>query len=268
MSSDESDNSKTNVVNSATKINIPYPPFWEEMPDVWFSQMENIFKVKRIKSDEQQYLHTVANLPVSIVASSVDIIQNLPNEGKYETLKNVIIKRKTLTDSQRLEKLLESTEIGDRSPSQFWRDLKSTAGNSALTNDELIKNLWLKRLPDNLRPIIMSRMTDEMSSLIELADKIWQLSAASRTSVCELKTEPNSILENLESEISELKAQIKSLHFQKYQNRNHRSRSRNRSQSFIANKPCYYHFKFGSKATKCKGGKCSFAIIKNIKAEN
>ncbi len=268
MSSDEDDKKKTRtVVESSSSINIPYPPFWDEMPEIWFAQMENIFKIKKIKSDEQQYLHTVASLPVVIIASISDVIQKLPEEHKYDALKTTIIKRKTLSENQRLEKLLESTHMGDRSPSQFWRDLKSIAGESLLTNDSLVKNLWFKRLPEKIQPIVISRSKDDMAELIELADSIWQISYGSGTAISEIKTE-NSALSKLESEISELRAQIKKFHTYNGTYKRNRSRSRtknhgnpnNGNRNYSNNKTCFYHNKFGAKAKKCKGGKCPFFV--------
>lgn len=43
---------------------------------------------------------------------------------QYEYLKKELIKRLADSDSTRMRKLLESEHMGDRTPSQFYRDLK------------------------------------------------------------------------------------------------------------------------------------------------
>lgn len=273
MSDDDTEVKNKNEIAASSGTQIPFPPFWNNMPDIWFAQMENIFKLKKIKSDDQKYLHVMACLPVTIIAHISDIIQNLPEndtENKYELLKSTVIKRKTLTDNQRLEKLLENTEIGDRSPSQFWRDLKSLAGKSLLTNDGLVKSLWIKRLPENIRPIVTSRMKDEIDDLVDLADSIWQITSPI-PSISEIKAnESTAALNILIKEVSELKTRFNYLETDKKQRNRRRSRSnsRTRQHGHQQNKPCYYHWKFGTQATKCKGGKCSFAASHNINSGN
>ncbi|GFY37511.1 hypothetical protein TNIN_418961 [Trichonephila inaurata madagascariensis] len=46
----------------------------------------------------------------------------------YEKLKNQLINRLSLTEGQRVRKLLGREELGDRKPSQFLKLLRSLAG--------------------------------------------------------------------------------------------------------------------------------------------
>ncbi|GFY40222.1 transposon Tf2-6 polyprotein [Trichonephila inaurata madagascariensis] len=60
-------------------------------------------------------------------------------------------------------------ELGDRHPSDLLRQMKSLAGSSI--SDELIKSLWLQRLPQQTQAIL-SISKDSLNNIAEMADKI------------------------------------------------------------------------------------------------
>ncbi|GFV74158.1 putative gag-pol protein [Trichonephila clavipes] len=99
----------------------------------------------------------------------VDVLSNPPHDDKYETLKNVLLNRLTDTEKSRLKKLLTDMELGDRHSSDLLRQMKSLAGSSI--SDELIKSLWLQRLPQKTQAIL-SISKDSLNNIAEMADKI------------------------------------------------------------------------------------------------
>ncbi|GFY60779.1 uncharacterized protein TNIN_107321 [Trichonephila inaurata madagascariensis] len=60
-------------------------------------------------------------------------------------------------------------ELGDRRLSDLLRQMKSLAGSSI--SDELIKSLWLQRLPQQTQAIL-SIIKDSLNNIAEMADKI------------------------------------------------------------------------------------------------
>jgi hypothetical protein len=58
----------------------------------------------------------------------------------------------TDTDSNRVKKLMESEEMRDRKPSQFYQYLRKLAIPS--TPDDFILSLWRNRLPARIRRIL------------------------------------------------------------------------------------------------------------------
>lgn len=271
-----SDEDDKNLESNTKSPTVPFPPYWSAMPDIWFCQLESVFKIKKIVKDENKFHHTIACLPVEIITNVSDIIKNLDGENNYVTLKNAILKRKSLSEVQRLEQLLEGSAIGDRSPSQFYRDMMVLAGESSMTNEKLLKALWLKRLPEQIRMVVASRESDDIDKLCDLADKIWDICSSSSSS--KVSSIQNSFsLQELNNSISSLRSR-----FEKFENKfsEKRNRSRNRSNSNRKpdsqnNKfkskdtnasskqntkdPCWYHWQYGKKATKCKGGSCTFS---------
>ena len=75
----------------------------------------------------------------------VDIPEEPPMERKYERMKMALIKRLSGSTSRQIRKILETEVLGDRTPSRFFRHLRSMAGK--IVSEEFLKELWLSRLP-------------------------------------------------------------------------------------------------------------------------
>jgi hypothetical protein len=63
-------------------------------------------------------------------------------------------------------------EMGDRTPSQFYRDLTKSA--TSAISDNLLLTLWKNRLPATMRPILTSAKAMSANDFIEMGDRIHQ----------------------------------------------------------------------------------------------
>ena len=111
-------------VSAVSQQNLRIPQFWPHKIVLWFKLLEAQFATTRITKDETKFNLTIANLGEKYIEQVEDIVINPADNGKYEHFKNELVKRVTESDSSRVRKLMESEEIDDRSPSQFFRDLK------------------------------------------------------------------------------------------------------------------------------------------------
>lgn len=245
------------------------PPFWSSMPEAWFLQAENIFRINRMHNDMNMFQHIIAMLPQDIVGSVIDLLRNPPVNNKYETLKNALIARHTISEEKRLEQLLQPSEIGDRKPSSFFRDMEASMGPSNFINPDLLKKLWIRKLPEKIRIAVTSSGKEEIEELTNIADKVWEVmqhqtvySLSSVQNESKLQLEIASAIASLSLEVKNLKNEVTAL--QENFNRSFdaprrtfqfRSRSRSRSRSATPRRTpdgiCWYHKNFGDKATKC-----------------
>lgn len=271
MTGTETGDTKTNPLSVDATVSVAFPPFWHEMPALWFIQVEAVLAVKRVTSDTQQYLLTIAALPVDIIATISDIISKPPETGRFANLKKEVVKRLSLSEAQRLEKLIGTTAMGDLTPSAFYRRLTQLAGTSTAVTEELIKTLWLKRLPDQLRSIVLVQESEPIEKLTSLADKIWEFHAPSTSAICsnskstENPTTSNITLEKLAVAINELRQHVynqdksRSRDISRNRSNNNRSNPKVRPRSSSGQRRyCYYHFRFGAAAKKCRGGSCAY----------
>ncbi|GBP03658.1 hypothetical protein EVAR_2411_1 [Eumeta japonica] len=113
-----------------------------------------------------------------------DIIVNPPTTGKYEILKTELVKRLSDSKERKLKQLLMHKELGDRKPSQFFRHLQGLA-------------------------VIAGQTAPTLELLADLADRVHEIALPSlQVASTSTVSAHASTLENLTSEIAELKAAV------------------------------------------------------------
>lgn len=237
------------------------PPFWPARIDLWFVQLEQHFVTLNLTRENLKFATLVAQLDTRALEEIEDILIDQPAEGSYSKAKALLIKRMSASDSERIRKLLEAEQLGDRTPTQFWRHLKSLAGNCA--DNKILLEIWKNRLHPQTQRILKCMPDDDISKLAEVADEIHAVPsekgmiAAASTSTA-ASSSPSTSLEGtalILEEIKKMKLEISELYARNERPANRprkRARSRSRSRSTTRNENlCWYHDRFGSKAVKC-----------------
>lgn len=250
---DEVPNEQTPQVQ---KVGIKVPPFWPEKPELWFCQLEAQFNICGVTQDVTKFWHVVSQLDNTYAKEVDDLIRFPPEHGKYAKIKAELIQRLSSSEQQLLMQLLEHEEIGDRTPSQFLRHLKTLAGGSV--QETFLKTLWLSRLPTVMRPILATQESLSLDKIADVADKVHEAGTRTTHQVASV-AQPLEIA-TLAEQVKKLTAQIEEMS-QSPQRRYARSRSKNRSctnqrpedtQEDSEKQKCWYHFKFGQAARKCR----------------
>ena len=141
------------------------------MPEVWFQQVEAQFRMRHFTAQRTKFDHVVASLSPDFATEVRDLIFRPPADAPYDCLLEQLIKRTTASEQRKLQLLFSAEELGDRKPSQLLRRLQQRAST---TDNTFLRELFLKRLPGNVRMILAS--TTSSSSLDELADQADRLS--------------------------------------------------------------------------------------------
>ncbi|GFV09189.1 uncharacterized protein TNCV_4077911 [Trichonephila clavipes] len=92
----------------------------------------------------------------------------------YEKLKNQLINRLSLSEEQRVRKLLGHEELGDHKPFQFLRYLRSLAGDIEI-KPTLLRSLLLQSLPLHVQAILQGQSNLEPDQMANMADKIMEI---------------------------------------------------------------------------------------------
>lgn len=241
---------------SMTTVNIKIPPFWPEKPAIWFAQVECQFAISKVTDETAKFYHIVGSLERQYAAEVEDILTGAPD---YNKLKSELIKRLSVSRENKVKQLLMVEELGNRKPSQFLRHLQHLAGPEV--PGDFLKTIWTSRLPSGMQTIIASQPTLSLDALAELADRINDI-APSTHRVAEVSSS-TSAFDELTKQVAVLTKQVHALTTKL----DSRSRSRQRSTSHRDNRRstssrrsssnyqkfpvCWYHNKFGAKATKC-----------------
>jgi len=242
------------------------PPFWPEEPELWFMQLEGQFTLCGIIDDEAKYAHILSKIEPKQAREIKDVITRPPTTDKYKTLKRILIQRLTDSQEQKIRQLLEQEELGDRKPSQFLRHMSTLAGSTV--PNELIKTLWLCRLPAQIQAILAARTDDRLEDLADQVDRIYEIGAkavVATTSPGATQQQPSTSQTTTETQIMMLTKQVAALTVQmikftkewSQERSRNRARSRSRSQRRYRSRTpkrngvCFYHQRFGQKAEKC-----------------
>ena len=269
---------------------IKLPPFNTSDVPLWFAQVETAFDLQAISDPLIQFKVVVGALGPDIASEIRNIILNPPKENPFATLKTELQNSYGLSSRQRIGKLLSNEELGDRKPSAFLRQMLTLVDGPAKPDETFLKTLFLQRLPANVQTIL-ALAVDELSleKLALQADRIMEVEARNGPSIAHIsepapnsvnacnfvpmKSKPEMPTSTSQNEISQLTDLIKQLRtsvsslaarhdkLEQSVRRGGGGRERDRSKSLQRShsKPrdnskfdtCWYHYKFGAKATKC-----------------
>ncbi|XP_054744543.1 uncharacterized protein LOC129248960 [Anastrepha obliqua] len=202
--------------------------------------------------------HAVSLIDTQSAAEVEDIILRPSTSTPYTSLKTALIERLTKSKGAKLLQLLNGEEIGDRTPSQFFRRLRSLCPD---VSDNVIKARWQYKLSPQTCACLAAQPDAPLEHLSRLADKIHKVIPNVARSISYISEE-----QSLRSEISEIRKQLQT--FRISNRRQHSPQPRGRGSSshsrvrLSTDGQCFYQKKFGANARRCLPG-CKFA--KNTK---
>ena len=191
-----------------TAVALKLPPFWPNDPALWFAQVEAQFVTRDISAQNTKFAYVIGSLQQDIAQEVRDFIISPPAKNRYDKLREELIKRTSESQQKRLHQLLIAEELGDKKPSQLLRKMRQLLGESSL-EESIMKQLFLQRLPDNVRIILASTSeTEPIERLAELADKIFEVATPS-SMLYTIKTSPTPAPRpQADSNISKLQATV------------------------------------------------------------
>lgn len=242
--------------------NVKVPPFWQSNAELWFVQLEAQFYTHKVTSDSAKYYSVISTLDSSVLQRISDLLLKPPETGKYKHLKEQLIARFTDSQETQLRRLLTELQLEDRRPSQLLREMKSLAGDKF--TEDIIKTLWLQRLPVRVQEVLAVTDTLEASKMADIADKILEVPDMNSGAICSVnatsatrhEADPG-VLAQLQEQVMQLTLAVQELkkqngHYQARRNSTFRPRSKSRTRSTERSRgECYYHNRFGDKARKC-----------------
>lgn len=198
--------------------------------------------VRRITADNAKYHHVVSSLPPATAGEVRDLLLAPPAENAYQKLKETIIRRVTPSEPERLQELLREAELGDRRPSQLLRRMQQLTGSTASVDRRLVRKLFLRRLPSNVRIGITASGETDLPKMAEFADKLMAVATPTVASVHAEAPPPHALLE-MREEVSRLADTVAALQSSGSQHTRQRATTQRPQQ-----RKCWYHRKFGDAA--------------------
>lgn len=257
---------------------ISLPEFVTHNPASWFTSVELLFRLEKIRTDDTKLKHLIRSLPYSVIEALSPILGDESTELKYETLKAAVLEKFSPTISEKIDLLAQPHELGHLKPTDLLRKLRDTFGGSI--DNAFIKEAFLRRLPPPIQEALeiispdtpLDQLAMAANRALERRESFRTVSAVSTSNSIDAKLDKLSAqLEALTKDFSTLKKRIHNLENNDRGKRRDFSRNRGRSRSHTPNRVnhgapsfynglCWYHDQFGIKAHKCQEG-CNFSIL-------
>ncbi|XP_032687537.1 uncharacterized protein LOC116851826 [Odontomachus brunneus] len=158
------------TIESVTTCRVP--PFWKQQPALWFAQIESLFQIYRVRSDDSRYHLVIGALDSKAIQEIADILATPPEIDKYVTLKTQLLARFADSANKQLHRLLTDLELGGRKPSQLLRHMKTLAGSRV--SEDVLRVRWLALLPPAVQRVLKILRTTSLDELSSVADDLME----------------------------------------------------------------------------------------------
>jgi hypothetical protein len=159
------------MVNNVTVAASPrIPEFNASDPEMCFAVVEAYFSKARVMDEQQRYLDVVSSLPPRYASEVRDVIMRPIDNDSYATLKRELIKRLCSTQEEKTLKLLQNVVMEDEKPTQYLRRLQALACSAVPV--DLLRTLWLRGLPEKLKPTMATQTGKTLPDMAEVPDAV------------------------------------------------------------------------------------------------
>ena len=229
-------------------------PFLPNDIQSWFVQLESMMAMRGLVCQKKKFHFCIGNLPGHIIPEIKDLAESPPESNPYDMLKEVVITRMAVSEQRKIQQLLNTETLGDRRPSQLLRHMRNLAGN---TNDNIVRHIFVKRMPQNIQPILATLDKDaSLDKIAEVADQILDQTQQSHPTIAASTVHENMELKKmvltLTQQMETMSKRLDSLSIRNPRGRSSsRKRANSRSRSNSPSPYCWYHHRFRERARKC-----------------
>ncbi len=212
---------------SISNVGLRLTEFWTKDATAWFATVEAQFQTRKITASRSRYHHVVASLNQETCSIIRDILVGDEANQTYENLKATLIERTSLSEEQRMRKLVGLGPLGDRRPSQLFREMQlldpeNNAGSG------MKKALFINHMPAHIRAVLRAQKDLSLTEVSSLADRVLDPEDSTTSAFLPIS--------QVSSQATPPLSDVQTL----------RQATEKKSTNF-----CWFHRRWGSKAQKC-----------------
>ncbi|XP_078793697.1 uncharacterized protein LOC144987873 [Oryzias latipes] len=152
---------------------VKLPEFWQSDPASWFQHVEALFHLRGVHTDDARYYLVVAALDQQSTRRAMPLLRSPPPQEKYAALKEFLLRRYSLSASERAEKILSMSGLGDSSAVDLMDSMLSLLGSDE--GGFLFPHIFLRQLPPPVRAALANSprlAAGDYRGLAEEADRV------------------------------------------------------------------------------------------------
>jgi hypothetical protein len=150
---------------------VKLPSFWTEDPVSWFRLAEGQFALRNVGDPVARYYHVLSSLPQDAVRLVRHVLHEDTGPASYDNLQTSLPASHSLSNYQKMEKMMKLPLLGDRKPSVMLAEMLEfcPAGESATA---VFAYLFLQRLPREIRVLLSEDDPADMRAIADKADRL------------------------------------------------------------------------------------------------
>lgn len=261
----DNDTTYNNPPVAAAQVKLP--TFSVVDAPTWFRRAEVQFRLKRVTSPTTQADHVLAVLPDEIFPKISEWLMSKGDTAiEYSDLKIYLLQRFSPSPASRVTQLLQLAKqpLGDQRPSDALLEMKALArlppaADGSVKQVDLLRALWLLRLPESIRASLPSAEEMDENELQQMADNLNDAHAAAARHTNAVSPAASTVPLQ-EDDIAALGHT--SSHARQHPGRQkHNTKVHPRQQFYserfsdkFSDSLCYFHARYGPNARNCKPG--------------
>ncbi|XP_014772290.1 uncharacterized protein LOC106870655 [Octopus bimaculoides] len=152
-------------------MSLPNLPAYSGDVTLWFAQLDVYFSAHAVPHQQQLNL-LYCGMPTPLARSVKDLITDPHPDATYMSVKSEVLCWNTQSVESKFRTLMQDEQLGDRTPSEFLRDLREFS-NTPLEDNPLLRKLFYFRLPPNVQSILATTIdSNSHDQIATMADKI------------------------------------------------------------------------------------------------
>ena len=234
---------------------IKLPPFNATDVCPWFHRVEAVFRLRGITSASRKADYVIGALPTETFSQISTWLLNKDDDViLYDDLKQQIIKRCVPTPEEQAKKLMELTRLplGDQRPSTAFQEMRALATipqpDGRPTTLDLLRVLWLLRLPQGVRSQITDFTSLPEENLLKKADSLQGANTLATSLTTAAASAPTPTTDDDDDEPHAAVAAAPP----RRSPSSRRPTIHRRTADTTRRYPCYYHKRFGRDARQCR----------------
>ncbi|UYV75001.1 hypothetical protein LAZ67_12002062 [Cordylochernes scorpioides] len=149
-------------------------------------KLRSLFKINDITTEETKFNYLVSQLDPKYVENIWDIVSS---KTKFADSKARLLNWFKESENALIKRLITGVELGNMKPSKLLQKLRAIATPDI--SEKLIRTLWLDKLPDSFKAILL--VSDEdVNKLAGMADKITDMTTKSE--IYDINHDTNKII--------------------------------------------------------------------------